>query len=170
VRVGCFLPVHLSNTQNPRPLYRTQTDQWRALSNGSPVQPSAAFSYISRSFRQTTPHIIGALILLAGSFTAQELNNKAWSLYAEFRPAVDEWGKRSEMKCSAILALRKMDANFVGELPDKQEIIKFEDLDKPPTTRREADMSPMPKRTKSSSLEEYEAALDDEFPYDSIQV
>jgi hypothetical protein len=108
--------------------------------------------------------------LLAGSFTAQELNDKAWSLYAEFRPAVDQWGKRSEMKCSTILALRGKDANIPGEFSDKQEIIKFENQDITPTTERETDMPPVPKRTKSSSLEEYEAALDNNFSYDNIPV
>ena len=90
-----------------RPLYRSQNGQWRALSNGAPVQPSVAFSYISRAFRQTTSHIMGALRLLAESYTPEELNGMAWALYAQFRPEVNEWGKRSEVSCSKILALRK---------------------------------------------------------------
>ncbi|KAF8238751.1 hypothetical protein L208DRAFT_1240565 [Tricholoma matsutake] len=151
-----------------RPLYRTQTDQWRALSNGSPVQPSTAFSYISRSFRQTTPHIIGALKLLARSFTVQELNGKAWSLYADFRPVVDQWGKRSEVKCSAILALRKKDVGPSVDLFDLQEIVKFQDQDQARTDRNETDPPPEPKRTKTLTLEEYEAALDNEFTYDNL--
>ena len=89
------------------PLYRSQNGQWRALNNGSPVQPGAAFSYISRAFRQTTSHIMGALRLLAESYTPEELNGKAWGLYTQFRPEVNEWGKRSELSCSKILALRK---------------------------------------------------------------
>ncbi|KAF8812514.1 hypothetical protein BYT27DRAFT_7239968 [Phlegmacium glaucopus] len=93
-----------------RPLYRSQNGQWRALNNGRPVQPSAAFSYISRAFRQTTSHITGALKLLAESYTPEELNAKAWALYAQFRPEVNEWGKRSEVSCSRILALRKQQA------------------------------------------------------------
>ncbi|EEB90199.1 hypothetical protein MPER_11627 [Moniliophthora perniciosa FA553] len=40
--------------------------------------------------------------------TPQEINSKAWSLYCEFRPAVNEWGKRSEVKYSTILGLRKV--------------------------------------------------------------
>lgn len=144
-------PVQLSTKYISRPLYRTQTDQWRALSNGSPIPPGTAFSYIFRSFRQTTPHIIGALKLLAGSFSVQELNSKAWSLYADFRPAVDQWGKRSEVKCSTILALRKTDAGPSVEPPNVQEVVKFEDQNHDNTP----DMSPEPKRTKTLTLEEY---------------
>ncbi|KAK0486868.1 hypothetical protein EDD18DRAFT_651532 [Armillaria luteobubalina] len=88
------------------PLYQSQSDQWRALLNSKPAQPSSPFSYISRSFRQTTPHIIGALRLLAESFTPRELNNKGWALYTEFRPSVNAWGERSEVKCETILNLR----------------------------------------------------------------
>ncbi|KAI3612201.1 hypothetical protein WG66_012156 [Moniliophthora roreri] len=101
------LVVNRSVTGIHRPVYQTQTKQWRALLNGVPAKPSTAFSYISRSLRQTTPHIIGALRLLANSLTTQEINGKAWPLYCEFRPAVNEWGKRSEVKCSTILGLRK---------------------------------------------------------------
>ncbi|KAK0206458.1 hypothetical protein DFS33DRAFT_1255799 [Desarmillaria ectypa] len=90
----------------PSPLYQSQSNQWRALLNSKPAQPSPPFSYISRSFRQTTPHIIGALRLLAESFAPKELNKKGWALYAEFRPSVNGWGERSEVKCETILNLR----------------------------------------------------------------
>ena len=50
---------------------------------------------------------MGALRLLAESYTPEELNVKAWALYTQFRPEVNEWGKRSEVSCSKILALRK---------------------------------------------------------------
>ncbi|KAK0490930.1 hypothetical protein IW261DRAFT_1547212 [Armillaria novae-zelandiae] len=93
------------------PLYQSQSNQWRALLNSKPAQPSSPFSYISRSFRQTTPHIIGALRLLAESFTPKELNNKGWALYTEFRPSVNAWGERSEVKCEIILNLRNPTVN-----------------------------------------------------------
>jgi hypothetical protein len=50
---------------------------------------------------------MGALRLLAESYTPEELNGKAWALYAQFRPEANEWGKRSEVSCDKILALRK---------------------------------------------------------------
>ncbi|KAF9055396.1 hypothetical protein BDZ89DRAFT_1055989 [Hymenopellis radicata] len=90
-----------------RALYQVQSNQWRALVNGTPAQPSVAFSYISRSLRQTTPYIIGAMRLLAESFAPAELNQKGWELYAEFRPVVSGWGERAEVKCDSILDLRK---------------------------------------------------------------
>jgi hypothetical protein len=103
------------------------------------------------------------LKLLADSFTVQELNGKAWGLYADFRPAVDQWGKRSEMKCSTILALRKEDASPSAELSDVQEVVKFENPD-----GNRTDLPPEPKRTKTLTLEEYEAALDADFTYDNL--
>jgi hypothetical protein len=109
------------------------------------------------------------LKLLASSFTVQELNSKAWSLYAEFRPAVDQWGKRSEVKCSTILALRKKEASPAEhQVSDVQNIVEFEDQDKTSMDGKETDLPPEPKRTKTLTLEEYEAALDIDFSYDNL--
>lgn len=137
------------------PLYQTQTQQWRALSNGSPIKPSSAFSYISRAFRQTTPYIIGALKLLADSFSAEEVNSLAWSLYAEFRPPVDQWGARSEVHCSTILDLRKKNAAPTQHVTNAEDIIKHEDA-----TEEANALGPARKKATPVSLEEYEAALD----------
>lgn len=120
---ACFTR-YIKLTPTGRPLYRSQNGQWRALNNGSPVQPIAAFSYISRAFRQTTSHILGALKLLAESYTPEELNAKARALYAEFRPEVNEWGKRSEISCSKILALRKQRVESLEWVPS----IKIKEL------------------------------------------
>ncbi|KAF6762290.1 hypothetical protein DFP72DRAFT_1148717 [Ephemerocybe angulata] len=122
-----------------RPVYRTRDEQWRALSNGNPVPPMTAFGYISRSFRQNRPYVIGAMRLLAESYSPTELSTKGWSLYTEFRPAVDQWGKRSELSCSKILSLRKEGA------PDS--------------------LSPA-----TMSLEEYEAALDEDHTFDDVDL
>ncbi|KAG5342547.1 hypothetical protein C0989_000675 [Termitomyces sp. Mn162] len=148
--------------QSTRPLYRTQMQQWRALSDGAPVEPSSAFSYVSRAFRQTTPYITGALKLLANSFDVEELNGLAWGLYAEFRPTVNRWGARSEVKCSTILDLRKKGsepatmhvANTANNIHVKHDAVD----DNPPDQ----------KKTKLLSLEEYEAALDEDFDYKFI--
>jgi hypothetical protein len=51
--------------------------------------------------------------MLAASYTPQEINDKAWSLYADFRPTVDGWGARGEVSCAAILALRKKNAGHL---------------------------------------------------------
>ncbi|KAF8621640.1 hypothetical protein AX15_007658 [Amanita polypyramis BW_CC] len=90
-----------------RPLFKTQTDQWRAMISTTPTPPSQAFSYISRSFRQATPYVTGVLKLLAESYSTEDLNNKAWELYAQFRPSTESWGKKAKMRCSMVLNLRK---------------------------------------------------------------
>lgn len=45
--------------------------------------------------------------LVAESYDPQELNRVAFGLYASFRPDVDGWGKKAEIKCSTILAVKR---------------------------------------------------------------
>ncbi|PBK72668.1 hypothetical protein ARMSODRAFT_1015507 [Armillaria solidipes] len=130
------------------PLYQSQSNQWRALLNSKPAQPSSPFSYISRSFRQTTPHIIGALRLLAESFTPKELNNKGWALYTEFRPSVNGWGERSEVKCETILNLRNpavkaAEATGTSKEVSSSDVVQFEEC-------ASSSNGPTHKRPKSS--------------------
>ncbi|GJJ07609.1 hypothetical protein Clacol_001812 [Clathrus columnatus] len=89
------------------PLYKTEEDQWRALLKGDPIPPSTAYRYITNAFRQTTSHIVGAMRLVAESYEPQELNRIAFGLYADFRPEVDGWGKKAEIKCSTILTHKR---------------------------------------------------------------
>ncbi|KAH7921823.1 hypothetical protein BV22DRAFT_1071622 [Leucogyrophana mollusca] len=149
-------------------LYQTQSSQWRALANGSPSLPGPAFLYISRAFRQTTAHIIGALRLLAGSYTPQELNTKGFALYADFRPAVDGWGARGEVRCDRILSLRtkgkgRRERSDAGSTKD---VVKLEESslvdDDMPSQRPPQDITgePEQKKQRNITLEEYEAALD----------
>lgn len=155
------------------PLFQTSTSQWRALSEGSPVSPSAAYSYIKRSLQQTTPQIVGALRLLSQSYSPSEINQRGYSLYVDFRPEVGGWGKRGEVRCEKILALRrKMPLPEAGaavmqvkeETPSSvDEIVKIErvhndKIDEDPI--HHGDEEPDRKKTKGLSLEEYEAALD----------
>ena len=61
--------------------------------------------------KQTTPYIVGAMRLLAGSYEPEELNRKGFSLYCDFRPETEAgksgWGKRGKVSCEVILKLRK---------------------------------------------------------------
>ncbi|KAG2156137.1 hypothetical protein DEU56DRAFT_765719 [Suillus clintonianus] len=159
-----------------RPLYQTQNETWRALDNTSPALPSTAFSYISRSFRQTTPYVIGALRLLAESFPPPELNNKGFGLYAEFRPDVDGWGKRGEVRCERILSLRKKDKTTVAETSATGGVVKLE-----PNRDLKADEGaggiqsgtlegPEHKKARTMTLEEYEAALDQDDTFDDVEL
>ncbi|KAH9899901.1 hypothetical protein C8Q73DRAFT_638258 [Cubamyces lactineus] len=151
-----------------RPLYQTATSQWRALSSGAPVSPTSAFSYISRALRQTAPHIVGALRLLAASYSPSELNDKGFSLYAEFRPASEGWGQKGEVRCSAILELRKpQDEN--GSTPAKETSTNADQLVKNESpdvlgedTSRSEDPPSKKLKLESPSRDEYDAALDDD--------
>jgi hypothetical protein len=100
------------------PLYRIASGSWRAFTTedsngistpgGGGAAPRAAYSYITRALRQTAPAVLGAMRLLAESYDDPvELNRVGFALYADFRPDVDGWGKRGELKCETLLGLRK---------------------------------------------------------------
>jgi hypothetical protein len=158
-----------------RPLYQTQTETWRALTNASPALPGTAYSYISRAFRQTTPYVIGALRLLAESFPPPELNNKGFALYAEFRPDVDGWGKRGEVRCKRILSLRKKDRSAISVVTAKGEVVKLEgggdfglaEVGRTQSSTLEAREN---KKARTMTLEEYEAALDQDTTFDGVEL
>ena len=71
--------------------------------------------------KQTTPYVVGAMRVLAGSYEPEELNRKGSSLYCDFRPEVepgkDGWGKRGKVSCEVILKLRK-EEGVVGDADD----------------------------------------------------
>ncbi|CAL1700750.1 unnamed protein product [Somion occarium] len=161
------------------PLFQTSSQQWRALSSGTPVAPATAFSYIKRSLRQTTPHIVGALRLLALSYPATMLNERGFSLYAEFRPEVDGWGKRGEIKCKSILALRRPElepSNGKDSSPvtakSTNDIVKVGELHGDKIEDGAAVEEPDRKKARlEESGDEYDAALDaDEFNFDDIDL
>jgi len=157
------------------PLYQTASSHWRALSGGAPVAPSEAFSYITRALRQTAPHIIGSLRLLAASYPPGELNTKGYSLYADFRPGVEGWGQRSEVRCETILGLRKTGVKAVEEqsaAATSTSVIQIEpgesgDADATVSQPEEPDVKePDVKKPRTITVEEYEAALDADPTFD----
>ncbi|KAI0773438.1 hypothetical protein BC629DRAFT_1291076 [Irpex lacteus] len=152
-----------------RPLFQTQNESWRALSSNAPVSPASGFSYITRSLRQTAPFIVGALRLLAESYTPEELNKHGFSLYTEFRPDVTGWGGRAEVRCEKILSLRK------GQSSGKSPLVKFEeDADKIEQSLRvpdtDAAAEPDTKKPRTMTLEEYEAALDEDDTFADVNL
>lgn len=155
------LSTHRTHQNAHRPLYQTRNGQWRALIQGTPTQPGPAFAYISRSFRQTTPYIVGALRLLAQSYEPQALNQKAWSLYADFRPRVEGWGQRGDVRYDTILALRKSEATKPNKDPDSAVVVKFENSN---------EQEPALKRQRNMALEEYEAELDQDTTFDQVNL
>ncbi|KAH9062688.1 hypothetical protein EDB87DRAFT_1673687 [Lactarius vividus] len=109
------------------PLYRNASGAWRAFttedSDGSGSASGAAYGYITRALRQTAPAVLGAMRLLAESYNdPMELNRVGFALYADFRPEVTGWGKRGELKCEAILALRRTKAEGPGAPSVKTEV------------------------------------------------
>jgi len=97
---------------------------------------------------------MGALRLLAESYTPEELNGKAWTLYAQFRPEVNEWGKRSEISCRKILALRKQQTESLEWRPStktKEPIVT--DFEESGGSRSNGDS---PRKKARPSLEEIE--------------
>ncbi|KAL5527335.1 hypothetical protein ACEPAG_6126 [Sanghuangporus baumii] len=161
-----------------RPLYETQTGEWRALVKGEPVDPGSAFSYVSRAFRQTLPHVAGAMRILAASFPPAELNEKGFGLYAEFRPDVGGWGQRAEIRCANILGLRKTRTDDSTDSKDQRPSPKIEKageddkLMAPDMTEYSAGVSntgePPTKKSKGMTIEEYEAALDASTDFDEL--
>lgn len=100
------------------PLFRIASGSWRAFTTednngcstpgGGAAAPRSAYSYITRSLRQTAPAVLGAMRLLAESYDDPvELNRVGFALYADFRPDVSGWGKRGELRCETLLGLRK---------------------------------------------------------------
>ncbi|GAA6018883.1 hypothetical protein JCM11491_001711 [Sporobolomyces phaffii] len=89
------------------PVLSTQDSGWRGISQGSVTEPSKAFAYIRSAFRQQMGAVVGAMRLLANSFEPNELNQKGYGLYLDFRPDSDGWGKKAEMRLSTILDLRR---------------------------------------------------------------
>ncbi|KAI0719586.1 hypothetical protein C8T65DRAFT_706263 [Cerioporus squamosus] len=165
-----------------RPLYQTASSQWRALSSGSPVAPTSAFSYITRALRQTA-HTF---------YPPTELNEKGFALYADFRPKADGWGQRGEVRCSKILSLRKAPREDEVEGPERDGtasmadppvagIVKTEDPSYADEERHreqaqgqdsEQEQQQGAKRPKLEAPErdEFDAALDDEPFFDEFDL
>ena len=82
---------------------------------------------------------MGALRLLALSYPPKLLNNIGWSLYIGFRPEVDGWGKRSQVKCDTILQLKHKDNKI--SLGDR---VPEDDQQCAPTEKDASDVSSLP--------------------------
>ncbi|GAA5826129.1 hypothetical protein JCM11251_007175 [Rhodosporidiobolus azoricus] len=89
------------------PVLSSQNGEWRAISKGLVADPAKAFSYVRSAFRQQMGAVVGSLRLLAASFPREELNKKGYGLYLEFRPEVEGWGKKGEVRMETILGLRR---------------------------------------------------------------
>ena len=114
---------------------------------------------------------MGALRLLADSYSPEELNKKGFGLYAEFRPEVGGWGGRGEIKCEKILSLRKTRiASVKGE---KESETSTAEVVQDPQSKEQAEESgsSLAKvQTEGLTWEEYAATLDDtSFPLEDFE-
>jgi hypothetical protein len=122
------------------------------------------------------------LRLLANSYGPQELNEKGFGLYAEFRPVVDGWGGRGELRCDRILAVRreaipgeiKQDAmNADKTRESSKDFVKVENADESGFEAPEGSdeqETPDRKKPRCLSLEEYEAALDQDPTFNDVDL
>ena len=104
--------------------------------------------------------------LLAESFPVNELNEKGYGLYLEFRPDSEGWGKKAEVKLTTILDLRR----YLTHKDDKK--VKVEDDDIKPVIQSAtvAELAADSAKTSpSKSLDdELEAALDEEIDLSAL--
>lgn len=107
--------------------------------------------------------------LLAESYNPTDLNRVAFALYADFRPRVDGWGKKGELRCKEILAARRNGNNDATRKDSEHS----EGASGASETRLDGQRrviqhdthstEPDAKRVKlGMSVEEYEAQLDEE--------
>lgn len=100
--------------------------------------------------KQTTPYVVGAMRLLAGSYEPEELNRKGFSLYCDFRPEIEPgrsgWGKRGKVPCEVILRLRK--ENVKEDMIDdvNEDVKPIQPV--PEVEDKLEDREPRPKRTR----------------------
>ena len=113
--------------------------------------------------------------LLANSYGPQELNEKGYGLYAEFRPDVEGWGGRGELRCDKILVLRRK--AIPGEItPKTAEVCAegstegFVNADEPGFRPPEKSEAPERKKPRGLPLEEYEATLDQDTTFNDVDL
>ncbi|KAJ9112237.1 hypothetical protein QFC22_006321 [Naganishia vaughanmartiniae] len=121
------------------PVIQRADGTWRGLLKGMPVEPYRAHSYISKNFSQATPHVIGALRILAQSYTTEELQEQGYGMYVSFRPDVAGWGDRAVLYCSNIIDMipeeKRIDGEVVYEVAEgerKPDIISLDGTDDTP--------------------------------------
>jgi len=128
-------------------------EQWRGVVKGEMVEPSKAFGYLQRSFRQQLGSVIGAMRMLANSFPPKELNEKGYGLYIAFRPPGDAWGEKSQMKLSDLLALQRHLTHKPKEEPDAKPSV--------PAKQKTDQPSPSKKVKREEGADEFDDLLDD---------
>lgn len=54
---------------------------WRAIEKGIAIPPSQAHRYVTKAFKEFAPHVMGAMKLVAESYTGEDLNLLGSGMY-----------------------------------------------------------------------------------------
>jgi hypothetical protein len=97
-----------------RPIPALQTDHGiRATIKGEEIDPKSVERYLEKKFGESLSDVQAALVTLAQTYPPQELEQHAYKLYEQFRPAIPEgtqgWGAAGELNLERIRRLAKKD-------------------------------------------------------------
>jgi hypothetical protein len=97
-----------------RPIPAVQTDHGiRATNKGEEIDPKSVERYLEKKFGESLPDVQAALEALAQAYPPQELEQRAYKLYEQFRPGVPEgtggWGASGDLNLERIRKLAKKD-------------------------------------------------------------
>ncbi|WVF68646.1 hypothetical protein IAT40_003416 [Kwoniella sp. CBS 6097] len=110
-----------------KPIIERPDGTCRAIQKGEPVGPGQAYLYITKAFKDYTPHVMGAMKLVADSYEPDELNRLGIHLYNEFKPDVVEWGQKGTLELVKVLDQIKNPVEGDAELSDTPVSVKKEE-------------------------------------------
>jgi hypothetical protein len=83
----------------------------RAAINGEEIDPKSVERYLEKKFGAELSEVQAALSTLAEAYAPQELKQRAFALYVQFRPGVPEgvrgWGAQGELSLERIRELAR---------------------------------------------------------------
>ena len=84
-------------------------DGVRAAAKDAPIHPASVQHYLEGKFGAALPDVRRAMEVLAAAFTPDELEERAYHLYVEFRPEIPEgkqgWGAKGPLDTDRIRSL-----------------------------------------------------------------
>jgi hypothetical protein len=88
---------------------KNTVDGLRAVVRDKPVDPDAVQRYLEKKFGDDLERVKAAMRDLAESFEPEELSDRAYSLYEEFRPVIPKgkrgWGAKGDLDLDLIRSL-----------------------------------------------------------------
>jgi hypothetical protein len=83
----------------------------RALRKDKQVSPASVRKYLASKFGDALPDVKAAMKLLATAFTPEELGQRGYELYEQFRPVIPAgvrgWGAKGNLDLGKIRALAR---------------------------------------------------------------